>query len=87
MCIAAAGADAYHPNPHSVSLGQSSVTPGREYGGGQASHEIIRLTYPETSVCVTLIGSLHVCAYMFVFGITEWRLWLLKMSMVIKLPS
>ena len=92
------------PPPCTQPLSQSRATRGRKYGGGQASHGIIQLTYPETSVCVCflcllLIGSLlcvNLCSFVCVcvqmcvcsFGlwITEWSLWLLERSTVIKLP-
>lgn len=56
------------PPPYHPPLSQSGVTPCRKYGGGQASHEIIQLTYPETSirslcvyVSVSPTGSQDVC--------------------------
>jgi len=59
------------PPPCTQPLSQSRATRGRKYGGGQASHGIIQLTYPETSVCVCflcllLIGSLlcvNLCSF------------------------
>lgn len=38
------------PPPYHPPLSQSGVTTGRKYRGGQASHGIIQLTYPETSI-------------------------------------
>lgn len=53
-------------------LGQSTVSASREFGRGQASHEIIQLTYREIRVYLTLMGSLactciQVCLLIWVF--------------------
>lgn len=88
--IAAVGAQAFQLAPP---LSQSDITSGREFGGGQASHGIIQLTYPETgavflSVCV--IGHISICARACLCGwvdlVFEWSLWLLERRTVIMLP-
>lgn len=75
-------------------LSQSRFTTCREYGGGQASHGIIQLTYPGTGihgvrVCVfsVCVANRNLCGFVdLVFKLLKQSLWLPERSGVIKLP-